>query len=805
MKKRAGKQQPFRLLTVWQLCFGLCLAGLFLPAAEAGEQAWLERLMPLPQEIRVEDGVWVDASQVDLRLPEPITARDSALAELLAPLAPGGDLPIRFHLVKETSIKVQQAWSQAMEGVAFPDQAYCIESNLTEGRVNGLQITALTREGLWYGAQTLRRLLQLEDVKDNRLHIPCVWIRDWPDIEWRGQWGWSFIDDLDWMSAHKFNIIEMHSNLGFAADGTPTASFDKSFQAACNRRNIRVVPVVRHLEQLAKTGLFRHHPDVASTPEPGKPLPNDYQPGVCFSRPKTVDLLAGWIEQLLDQPGIDEVNVWLAETEAGCYCDLCRDQDPFVLEAKSVCKAFEMARRGRKNVSLNILLSQASYPHNAAILQAIDPGTHVTFYHGQLTYDSSSRPMIDSLLTGFSHSGGWLGVYPQLTASWRTVFPFSAPQLIRARMQEFVQKGLRSFRGYATPRNEYYRPTVAAAAEWGWNSDGRSIADFSRAFGRQQGLTDVQAYSDWVEIIGPVAWKLAGSRTVEGLIFAAGGQVFVDGIILQGAVAEKLQNLEYGGWLLSEFHSAEEVAQALADAEKAAALAALKGTPAMQNESEAVVALLNLLRDLKTLSEIGSAGLADSEIDRLLRAIDLSAFRIAKAVSRWGQIVHPVSRSEMHERFRDSVDFSAHMAEVVRADVLTRQLPDEWAAYRSQPLGSWDNRLFAAQADTVLILEIDPLKLSPGSFDVICRYDSGMSGVDFQAAELLRGARLVDSVPVDRDQFSFRLNRYNRVKNFWLELPAEAITDSEQLWLRIHLTGPALDLPADRRTTFGRF
>ena len=141
------------------------------------------------------------------------------------------------------------------------------------------------------------------------------------------------------------------------------------------------------------------------------------------------------------------MNVWLAEPPAPCWCDRCRGQNPVVLQTRLIVSAFERVRQDFPGHHVRILLTQGSYPDNAKVLANIPPDVRVAYYHGGRTYDSSTRPMIEPLLERFARSGGWLSVYPQLTNSWRTVFPFTGGHFIKARMTEFVQKGLKGFSG----------------------------------------------------------------------------------------------------------------------------------------------------------------------------------------------------------------------------------------------------------------------------------------------------------------------------------------------------------------------
>src|SRR5882672_9605596 len=130
--------------------------------------------------------------------------------------------------------------------------------------------------------------------------FPQVTLLDWPDLSERGEWGGNAAEDLKWMAERKFNLIELHANLGFDEKNFPKASLDEAMLREAAQSGMKVVPIILHLEQLASTGLFRFYPQVAATPDPEKPLPTDYEPSVCFSETQTVELLSGWMERLLE-------------------------------------------------------------------------------------------------------------------------------------------------------------------------------------------------------------------------------------------------------------------------------------------------------------------------------------------------------------------------------------------------------------------------------------------------------------------------------------------------------------------------
>jgi len=133
------------------------------------------------------------------------------------------------------------------------------------------------------------------------------------------------------------------------------------------------------------------------------------------------------------------------------------------------------------------------------------------YYHGIKTYDSSREPMIYFGLREEVARGREIGVCPQLTVSWAVVCPWSSPQFVRFRANEFVDKGLSLVSGYATPDIRLYAFNVAALAEWSWNARGRDERAFALAWARRRGYRDPQAAADWAVALGSVSWDVYGS------------------------------------------------------------------------------------------------------------------------------------------------------------------------------------------------------------------------------------------------------------------------------------------------------
>jgi len=794
------------------VCLMASAGGLLLVPASAqparSPLEWSKRVIPQPKKMDISRAGTAAffADEIFLTMPRLNDPRLETAGRLLRRFARGSrGFQIRLTLADGNC---PEKLRRAIRDLPNSDQAYAIEPFLERGRLTGLILAANTPLGLLYAARSLDQLIIVPEHPGQKIEIPQATIVDWPDLAERGEWGGNAAQDLAWLAERKLNIIEVHAKLGFNADGSPSADLDRGLLAEGSRVGIRIVPIILHLEQLAGTGLFKYHPEVAAVPDPAKPLPTDYTPGVCFSNPKTIDLLAGWMRLLLDLPGVSEVDVWLSEMESGCFCPACRGQNPFVMETRGITSAFEKVRPGRPRASLRILLTQASYDSNDKILEAVRPDTKVIYYDGGRTYDSSHRPMITPLLAGYAR-GHWLGVYPQLTNSWRTVFPFSGPQFILARMQEFVGQRLASMIGYATPSNRYYDFNVTAAAEWSWSSRGRSVQEFAEAYAARRGIPQPAKFVEWLQGTGDVSWKLAGSRAVEKLIFGAGGQSLVDGRILPGSSSSALlKNLKFGGDLFTEFADEKDFSESLVQARIGHRLAQETGDPQAADESECVLSMMELLAGLKEAAGAWQAAAAPDKpaLEKALRDIDLAAKRLTASVYRWGMRANPAPRPELPSRFRDTVDFAASTADQEWRLAAAAGIEDPQPRYRRRPALRWTEKDFAGVPAATVHADITDLLSGAGEYDVALQFLEGASGVSIRAVALTRGITAETAAAVDEDRRDFQVGRWNNYFDYWLTLTPEkaaAARDGDRYFLKVELAGPLADLPAERRTTSG--
>jgi hypothetical protein len=757
------------------------MAGMIAAGLARGEDEalckWSNRVIPLPKQLQIRGSRFVSLSDAVLVLPHSEDAVLMTAAALLRPFAEGHQgFKIRMVLTTDES-HCPTSLRAALASLPHRDQAYAIQPIQEGEKFGGLVLAANTSLGILYAARTLAQLLSAPSRPREAVEFPRLTLLDWPDLAERGEWfGRGNLPDLQWMAERKFNVVELQPDLGFSESGSPQANLDQKVVDKASALGIQIVPIIWHMAQLASTGLFRYYPEVASTPDPSKPLPTDYEPGVCFSQPKTIEILSLWMRQFLATPGVKEIMVWVSEDASPCYCPLCKGREPYGNEVKGIQEAFRKACKGRPGVILQILTTQGSYAVNDKILAAASPGTRIVYYDGSRTYDSSHRAMIYPLLEKYSRSGHWLGVYPQLTNSWRTVFPFTGPQFIQARMQEFADKRLSGVFGYATPSNRYYEFNVTAAAEWAWNSRGRSPRDFSEAYALRAGIPHPQRFGEWADSVGEVGWDLAGSRAIQRLI-QPGQALFAEGQYRGSHKLQDLQPLQFGQGFLSEFPNRPYFEARMALAAQALEIAESAGDERMVDECRSVLGALHLLDGLVDLSDARSL----PEERKLavataaLAKINDAARVLTNSVYRWGTTVNPLPQDALPSRLRDTVDFASAVASAAWEIGRDLGIKDPYPDYRLRPVREWKTEDVAAGAPTPLWGEATHLVAGPGEYDVRFQFLDGKVGLDVHSVALFRSPREDREQPLAVDPWSTHVNAYG---DYWLSLAK----DGKSVW-----------------------
>jgi len=449
------------------------------------------------------------------------------------------------------------------------------------------------------------------------------------------------------------------------------------------------VPVVTHLDQLPPA-LFVRYPELKGIggevdKKAWLAMGDDVQ-SVCFSQPKAEEILADWLTCMARYPEVSDVMVWLGEENVSCHCPRCAAVNPFVLQTQVALRAWQAAKRVKPTLRLRILLTQGSYDSNAKVLAVVTDrkkGTvpicaqhpegrsgkwglspfsdvAVTYYDGNRTYDSSREPMIYPLLAKFAAEGGELGCVPQLTASYRVVCPWTAPQFIKARMTEFVDKRLRRFLGYATPSDRFYEFNVAAAAEWSWNAHGRSPREFAAAWAVHQGWADPEKFAQWTATLGPVGWDVYGGRVPYFWVTRGVWRMFQQGKPprLGSGLFTYFPTLQHFDADLAACDRAMSRAKELAP-EKGTGTFCRNGPPgaahkrylspfpaAMIEETRVIRGLVEMLKGLYLIADVTAVG-QDADADQRKQAadamplMDRASQEVRSGLVAWGNAVAP--------------------------------------------------------------------------------------------------------------------------------------------------------------------
>jgi hypothetical protein len=697
------------------------------PVSEAETHQWLRQLLPLPKEIELDTKVTVPVAAVRLQLPEQpgelILAAGGELQELLGEgirdtSRPDDEFTISLHLhgaEGEMELPAVPA-AETLKELPNSEQAYVISP--TAG--SGLALAALDERGLYYACKTLQQLLRGQIV-DGRVTVPLVTVRDWPDLAERGEWGGSANADIEWLAERKMNLVESHVSMSLDEEGRGVAKIDETLLERGRKHAVKVVPIITHLDQLARSGIYDRYPELKGVGESAKGKWSADQIAPCFSQPKMPEILADWFASLASQEGVTDVCVWLSEAPLQCGCEACQQEGQFALEAKAAVRGWELAHEKHPHVKLRILLTQGSYSTNDKVLAVVPPEVGVTYYDGGRTYDSSREPMIYPLLEDYAAQGRWLGCYPQLTASWRIVCPWSGPQFIRFRMTEFVEKGLKCLCGYATPNNRLYDFNIQAAAEWSWNSRGRDEHEFAAAWATREGLKDPEKAADWAVMLGPVGWDVYGARVPYSHFFGAAAKM----------VRDRAQP-KLGEGMFRYIATPEGLDERLATCDRALALAEELEAPTLIAETQTIQGYVRMMKTIwqiaSTVAGAETLGEAeDQQLQTLMNELDAAALATTQALEAWEAAAGPGLGGS---RFADTVQVTEQTSADIGKALTGLGITDPGAPYRPHKIGGWEDGDFRPDQERITKRwEVTEAILAPGPYEVRFDYSSGWWGL----------------------------------------------------------------------------
>jgi len=741
------------------------------PIASADAEVWLRWVIPLPKRVRFQGRLKLAAGDVALRARRNATdvertaVRESA--ELILTRTRAGELRGPFSILigvcdpQGTVDGISVPGAAELARLPNADQAYVI-APLPEP---GIAVAALTERGVYHGVKTLQHFLEAH-LAPGQIMLPVVAVLDWPDLAERGQWGGSCVRDIEYLADRKMDLVEVHAKLSFDERGRGVATLDAKRQEDARLHAVKWVPIVTHLDQIAGSGIYQRYPELKGK---GKKAQSSWGPEVfapCFSQPKMPEILADWFVSLAATPGVEDICVWLSEDHVQCECEGCQAKGQFALEAEACVRAWKLARQRNPKVRLRILLTQGSYATNDKVLDAAAeaPEVGITYYDGGRTYDSSRDPMIYPLLAEAARKGRWLGCYPQLTASWRIVCPWSGPQFVRFRMGEFADKGLQCLCGYATPDNRFYDFNVTAAAEWSWNAHGRTEREFALAWATRRRLGDPEKAAEWATMLGPVGWDVYGSGIPYPQFFGRTADLI-----------RKRARPELGQGMFRYFPTPEHTDNALAICGRALGLAQELRDPAILAETRTIQGYVQMVKAIHAIAitVAGRQKLEPAEAERVQAAFDAlvaAGTEVTRGLQAWRAAVAPDSTAS---RFLDTVSVTDQAVSAVGAALEPLGIQDKEKPYRPAKVGAWQTADLDEREDIQKQWDVTGAIVGEGTYTVRFAYTRGWWGLNIRRVALVAARKGApdERTEVAADQHDGVAANEDKANTYTLKLP----------------------------------
>ncbi len=718
------------------------------PSRVPDATSFLQRLLPLPKEISIQQQLTLPAADVRIVLASEAGPLEQNAARKLRELfleksgldaSQGKELEILIGVCDKDGRLGEATVPDAQRLAVLPNQAqaYLIRPIGSKRLV----LAALDARGVFYAALTLRQLLET-GFRGGEVTIPLAVVTDWPDLTERGEWGNSAPRDIEWLADRKMNLVEFHTTHTVSKDGVPQTEISPALLRRGQINAMHMVPIISHLNGMGSRGVYDAFPELKG--QGAKAVHNSDGRTLiapCASNPKLHEIMAHWMRGYA-RCGVRNISCWLGELRQRCECEQCAPVGQFALEARAFVKAWQIARRDFPDLKIRILTTQGSYESNDKVLAEIPPEVGVTYYDGGRTYDSSRNPMIYPLLEDYAAKGRWLGVYPQLTPSWRIVSPWSCPQFIKARMTEFVDKKLVSLGGYVVPDNLLYSFNVTAAAEWSWNAHGRDERQFALAWAVREGFANPQMVADWAVMLGPVSWDLYGARAVERYFFRPQ--------TIQKLLAAP-KKFAFGEGLFTYIPDQAHLDHNLSVCQNALHLASQAGSPAMVSESETILTYYQMLQSLCRMCAMLADPAEKDAARRVALQQEVNRFALAGALNtdalrNWERAVRVGAGQG---RFLDGAQATNDTVQAVAQTLAPLGIRNPTPCFGRQKIGQWDSPDFAQQAAIVKTFDVTPAVIAPGTYEVTFLYTSGWNGLGIQRVALTAQPSTGEASPVE--------------------------------------------------------
>jgi hypothetical protein len=720
------------------------------------QKKWTTRVIPLPKEISI-----IKTSEIPPDKIQLISSGSKSLAALkaekilkkIARFKEGTpDLKIRMQLVKKTSPELTEYGVNKLFTVRNMEQAYAVAAEPAEKQ---LLIFAVKPVGLLYAARTL---LQLAGPigsfgSEEIITFPYVNILDWPDMEGRGFWG-APLNNIPLLARWKFNVVESFGGQGCDEKGKLDAGLDEKLIRLASSEGVKLTPYITHLGRSGKYILYRakNNPKIkkmyedAFGPEVNHGFFGSHQ-GFCMSSDLTQKIFTEWLRRMAEKNHKyhNELKVLFSEGVKKCHCSKCEGFNPFLLELKCISRAFDKVRKEYPKMRLWLYLSQGSAGYkdsNSKIIAALPEEVGLVYYHGQKTYLTDYRPMIPENLKDFARQGGRLGVVPSIGANIRTYVPFTCPQLTIFRIKEFVDKQLDSMSLFVPPSIYFYEFNIMAAAEWSWNSKGRTIEEFAEAYAVWKGIENTGLFAEWATKIGKVNYDVAEQPNGEGKNMQTH--------LLSSRLSDK--NYYFGDIKKGRLNERKTLVENLKMAEAAFTIAGKMNNRLMVHESEYT---LNMLRGYSLLDNI-SRSLTDEKVkpdpkqlSQWADELDVAAEAIRRNVLAWWNALvkdeqvkityaRPPRNTDypfIAPRCRNMTYSLLRACDDVRKILSEYGIADPRKSMRNKNIGAWDINDFKKGYVEKLINITNQVTEEGGTYNVVFDFGEGYP-VKIESVEL---------------------------------------------------------------------
>jgi|GEM_PF-745514 len=823
------KHVAFGLLVILAVMFSSCRCPdkTDLPRPAPKKIIWSDRVIPLPKEMAVAKSAVRRADEILL---EPFASADAQIATAatlirhFALAQQSGQFIVRMVLASKPGGSIPAGIIERLAKAPNKDQAYTI---IPLASPEGVALIGNTPLGVLYAARTFAMLVQAPEkvAADSTLALPLASVLDWPDLELRGIWGENPAAAA-WLAGWKMNDMQFDAVCGFNEEGLPYAAVNKEVMGKTAAEGISAVYYIPHLAIMAQ--------GVVKNAKARERYGNALAPAVdhgflgtshffCMQSAGAREIVAKWLMDIADQvaPFHNDLKVWFSEGQAVCTCEKCAGKNAYLLELQCITAAFDKVRAKYPEMRLCLLLSQGTYDYddsNNKIIENLPAGIRLSYYQGQKTYLTDRNPMVPTNLEAFCKAGGWLDIVPSIGANIRTYVPFSSPQFVHYRMTEFTDKKLKGISLFVPPSVLYYPVNTAAAAEWSWNSKGRTPLQFARAYANVMRLKNTDDFVRWVECIGEPNWDIAEQP--------AGGTSFLtffwrDMENSFGIGARFMKPVENGRlWDRAVFSNDMQ------NAVEALAIAKRLDQPVLEYESEFTVNMLKTCAVLRTITE--AQELTAAQMLELGNTLDEAALRYHNALIGWNDLMQKTMRKSTQVETGDSKDdvAASEMAERARNMTVALYLAADaaWKMFakhgvkdprpetRIVPLGAWKASDFSKGAAVVKIDITDKVRRTGGlyhaTFDSTEGYGTRIGSVEVVEQASAGGEK---NLCVSPDTWTGvrGAGRYRRVEH---RLFIPQIQDNARIFLvaRLNIADKSLwktfpeGLPEERKVCGGR-